>query len=199
MTFSSRPTRVPTRVARPCWDWPVRAHRPPTASLPTRFSGRIEALWVFGHDLAALVGDSELEALSRTVDLLIYSGTNENRTAAAAHWVLPTAAYLEKDGSFVNCHGRVQRIGRAFPPLAGSREDWTLLLDIARRLDRPLAWRTPQEIFLAMAKTVPAFEGLTYEAIGSQGAPLMVAERRGAPGSPQAERPERVLGPREKE
>ena len=33
------------------------------------------------------------------VDLLIFSGTNENRTAAAAHWVLPTAAYLEKDGT----------------------------------------------------------------------------------------------------
>src|SRR5687767_9974084 len=131
--------------------------------------GRIEVLWIFGHALAGLVGDSELEALSRAVDLLIYSGTNENRTAAAAHWVLPTAAYLEKDGSFVNCHGRVQRIGRAFPPLSGSREDWALLLDIGRRLDRPLGWRTPREIFLAMAETVPAFEGLTYEAIGSHG------------------------------
>ena len=75
-----------------------------------------------------------------------------------------------RTGRFVNCHGRVQRIGRAFPPLAGSREDWALLLDIARRLDHPLAWRTPQEIFLALAKTVAAFAGLSYEAIGSQGA-----------------------------
>ena len=93
----------------------------PTADsiLADALQGRIEALWVFGHDLAALIGESELEALSRKVDLLIYSGTNDNRTAAAAHWVLPTAAYLEKDGTFVNCHGRVQRIGRAFPPLAG--------------------------------------------------------------------------------
>jgi predicted molibdopterin-dependent oxidoreductase YjgC len=146
---------------------------PPADSIVAdALEGRVEALWVFGHDLAALVGEAQLEALSRTVDLLIYSGTNGNRTAAAAHWVLPTAAYLEKDGSFVNCHGLVQRIGRAFPPLAGSREDWALLLDLARRLDRPLAWRTPQEIFLAMAKTVAAFEGLTYEAIGSHGIPI---------------------------
>jgi predicted molibdopterin-dependent oxidoreductase YjgC len=144
---------------------------PPADSIiADALQGRVEVLWVFGHDLAALVGESELEALSRKVDVLIFSGTNENRTAAAAHWVLPTAAYLEKDGSFVNCHGRVQRIGRAFPPLASSREDWALLLEIARRLDRPLAWRNPQEIFLAMAKTVVAFEGLTYRDIGSQGA-----------------------------
>ena len=180
---------------------------PPAASIiADALEGRLEVLWVFGHDLAALVGESELEALSRKVDVLIFSGTNENRTAAVAHWVLPTAAYLEKDGTFVNCHGRVQRIGRAFPPIAGSREDWALLLDIAHRLGRPLGWRNPQEIFLAMAKTVAAFEGLTYKDIGSQGVSLTVteprektvAERRGAEGPPQAERPERELGPREK-
>ena len=44
-----------------------------------------------------------------------------------------------------------------------------MLLDIAQRLDLPLPGRTPQEIFLAMAKTVAAFEGLSYETIGSQG------------------------------
>ena len=113
--------------------------------------------------------DAQFEALLGAVDLLIYSGTNDNRTAATAHWVLPTAAYLEKDGSFVNCDGRVQRIGRAFPPLAGSREDWAVLLDIARRLDIALPWRTPPELFLAMTEHVAAFEGLSYEAIGSQG------------------------------
>jgi NADH-quinone oxidoreductase subunit G len=157
---------------------------PPAASIiADALQGRLEVLWVFGHDLGALVGESELEALSRNVDVLIFSGTNENRTAALAHWVLPTAAYLEKDGTFVNCHGRVQRIGRVFPPIAGSREDWALLLDIARRLDRPLAWHNPQEIFLAMAKTVAAFEGLTYKDIGSQGVSLTVTER-----------PERELG-----
>ena len=135
-------------------------------------AGRLDALWVFGHDLAALTGDVELDAISRAVDLFIYSGTNDSRTAAAAHWALPTAAYLEKDGTFVNCHGRVQRIGRVFPPLAGSREDWAVLLDIARRLGLPVAWRTPREIFLAMAATVAAFEGLTYEAMGLQGIPI---------------------------
>ena len=89
-----------------------------------------------------------------------------------AHWALPTAAYVEKDGTFVNEHGRIQRIGRAFPPLADSREDWKVLLEIARQLKHPLAWRNPQEIFLGMAKAPGPFEGLSYEKIGSQGARL---------------------------
>jgi NADH-quinone oxidoreductase subunit G len=143
---------------------------PPAAGiLSDALHGRIEVLWVFGLDLVELIGEAELEELSRKVDLLIFSGTNEGSTAAAAHWTLPTAAYLEKDGTFVNCHGRVQRIGRAFPPLANSWEDWKLLLELARELDHPLTWRNPQEVFSAMAKAVPAFEGLTYKAIGSQG------------------------------
>ena len=134
--------------------------------------GRIEALWVFGHDLTTIVDEKTVQELSRKLRLFVFSGTNENPTAASAHWTLPTAAYLEKDGTFVNGHGRIQRIGRAFPPLADSREDWNVLLEIARQLKRPLAWRNPSEIFLGMAKALAPLEGLSYETIGSQGATL---------------------------
>ena len=73
--------------------------------------------------------------------LFVFSGTNENATVPFAHWVLPGAAYVEKDGTFVNCHGRVQRIGRAFPPLKDSREDWRILLELAGTLGLPLDWQ----------------------------------------------------------
>ena len=72
----------------------------------------------------------------------------------------------------MNGHGRIQRIGRAFPPLADSREDWNVLLEVARQLQHPLAWRNPQEIFLGMAKTLAPFAGVSYDTIGSQGAVL---------------------------
>jgi len=137
--------------------------------------GRLEALWVFGHDLAELFGEETLQELSRQLRLFVFSGTNENPTASWYHWVLPTAAYVEKDGTFVNCHGRIQCIGRAFPPLPDSREDWRILLEIARQLHRPLAWRNPQEIFLGLASALAPFEGLSYEKIGSQGASLTIA------------------------
>jgi NADH-quinone oxidoreductase subunit G len=133
--------------------------------------GRLEGLWVFGHDLANLVEENALQDLSRKLRLFVFSGTNVNRTVSWSHWVLPTAAYLEKDGTFVNCHGRVQRIGRAFPPLPDSRPDWSILLEIARQLHHPLAWRSPQEIFERLAEETP-FAGLSYEGIGSQGAAL---------------------------
>ncbi len=140
--------------------------------LDEALQGRIEALWVFGHDLATLIDETTLQELSRKLRLFVFSGTNENPTVSRSHWVLPTAAYVEKDGTFVNCHGRIQRIGRAFPPLPDSREDWSILLEFARRLNHPLAWRNPQEILLGLAKALAPFAGLTYEKIGSQGAAL---------------------------
>ena len=133
---------------------------------------RLDALWVFGHDLRSLVTDADLERLSRSLRLFVFSGANDNATAARSHWTLPTAAYLEKDGTFVNFHGRVQRIGGAFAPLSDSREDWRMLLDIAGRLNLGFLWRSPQEVFSALAASVAPFAGLTYERIGLQGASL---------------------------
>ena len=135
-------------------------------------AGKLGALWVFGHDLVELFGEERVRELAKKVDLFVFSGTNDNATVPFAHWVLPTAAYMEKDGTFVNCHGRVQRIGRAFAPLEDAREDWRILLDLAARLGQSIAFRGPQEIFDGLAKTSGPFEGLSYETIGAQGADI---------------------------
>ena len=120
--------------------------------------------------MVKLFGERKIRELAERLDLFVFSGTNENATVPLAHWVLPTAAYVEKDGTFVNCHGHVQRIGRAFPPLADSREDWRILLDLAGLLDVQLDWRNPGEIFTALAAAEAPFAGLSYERIGDQGA-----------------------------
>jgi NADH-quinone oxidoreductase subunit G len=138
--------------------------------------GEFDVFWVFGHDLTELFPEKNVRELPNKVNLFVYSGTNENATAALAHWALPTAAYVERDGTFVNCHGRVQRIGLALPPLADSREDWRILLELAKQLAINEAWTGPESIFRALAEKVAAFEGLTYETIGMQGAWLTTAK-----------------------
>ncbi len=138
--------------------------------------GNLEVLWVFQHDLVKLFGEEEIRQLAETVPLIVFSGTNENPTVPLAHWVLPSAAYVEKDGTFVNCHGRVQRIGRAFPPLEDSREDWRILLQLAQKLGLPLDWRGPEDIFQGLAKALAPFEGLSYETVGAQGVDLATAK-----------------------
>ncbi len=138
--------------------------------------GNLDVLWVLGHDLVKLFGEEPVRLLSERMPLFVFSGTNDNGTAALAHWVLPTAAYMEKDGTFVNCHGRVQRIGRAFPPIGDSWEDWRMLLELAANLGLSLDWRGPEEIFQELAGVAGPFQGLSYEMIGAQGLKLRGTE-----------------------
>jgi NADH-quinone oxidoreductase subunit G len=143
--------------------------------LDAALGGDLEALWVFGHDLVKLFGEEKVRQLSEKVSLFVYSGTNENPTVPLAHWVLPSAAYVEKDGTFVNCHGRVQRIGNPFPPLEDSREDWRFLLELANQLGLQFDWQGPESIFQELAETVVPFEGLSYKTIGTEGVDVATA------------------------
>ena len=132
-------------------------------------SGQIKVLWVFGHDLVKLFGEEKVQRLAKGLDLFVFQGSNENGTSRYAHWVLPSAVYAEKDGTFVNCHGRVQRIVKAFEPIQNSRSDWQILFELFQRLEIPVPWKGPEEVFASMGETVPAFAGLTYEQLGLHG------------------------------
>ncbi len=144
-------------------------------------AGELDVLWIFEHDAIDLFGEEKARKLPEKLRLLVFSGTNESATADLAHWVLPTAAYVEKDGTFVNHHGRLQRVGPAFPPFGDSREDWRVLMDLARMLDLPLEWRGPREVFRALAEAEAPFGDLTYDKIGSDGVAIAPAEEAAAP------------------
>ncbi len=156
--------------------------------LDAALAGELDALWVFGHDLVDLFGESKAAEVAQKVDLLIFSGTNDNATASLAHWTLPTAGYVEKDGTFVNCDGRIQRVGRVMPPYGRSREDWRVLMSLAELLERPLDGTKPEEIFAALAAVEEPFAGLTYETIGQDGVALVSPHP--VPGSIPGQQPE---------
>ncbi len=140
--------------------------------------GRIKVLYVCGHDLAAQFGEQRVAELRKKLDLFVYQGANENKTALYAHWVLPAAVYAEKEGTFTNFQGRVQRIWRVVPPLGDALPDWEIFQRLAADLGEEWGYQKSADIFAAMAAEVPAFEGLTLEKIGKSGA--MLAQETGA-------------------
>src|SRR5439155_1015178 len=79
---------------------------------------QVKCLWVFGHDLlAGAWPEAETDAALRALPLLIFTGTNANATSERAHWVLPAAAWVEREGTYTNFEGRVQRFRQAVEPL----------------------------------------------------------------------------------
>jgi predicted molibdopterin-dependent oxidoreductase YjgC len=89
--------------------------------------------------------------------------------------LLPSAAYAERDGTFTNFQGRVQRFRPAMPPLGEAEPDWRVFGRLRARLPRlaaadpALAAERPDQVFAALAAAVPAFAGLSYRSLGDTG------------------------------
>jgi NADH-quinone oxidoreductase subunit G len=149
------------------------------AVLAAARAGRLRVLWVFDHDLS---GDVP-EALGR-VETVIFTGTNANATSERAHWVLPAAAWVEREGTFTNFEGRVQRFRTALEPLGAARPAWEVLGRVLAALGGTPAGARAELWFRDLAASVPAFAGLTYQAIGDGGRMIAGATSSGAPVPP---------------
>jgi len=131
--------------------------------------GGLDVLYVFGRDLVKLYGKETVEQIAKSVKLFVYQGSNVNDTCAYAHIVLPGAVYAEKDGTFTNCQGRVQRIWPAFPPLGEAKWDWKIVSMLAGQLGVPIDFKNSEDVFKAIAAGVGAFSEMTYAKLGDQG------------------------------
>ncbi|MGH7263983.1 MAG: molybdopterin-dependent oxidoreductase [Candidatus Rokuibacteriota bacterium] len=134
-------------------------------------AGRLSVLWVFGHDLldTGWPAAEVREALSG-VPCLVFQGPNANATSERADVILPSAAYVEREGTFTSFEGRVQRFWKALEPLGAARADWEILADVARALGHDWRPTRGEELFRELAGAVPAFGGMTYKTLADHGA-----------------------------
>ena len=137
--------------------------------------GKIKGLYIFGQDLVALLGPQGVESLVEQLKLIVFQGSNVNAMSQKAHYVLPSATFAEKDGTFTNGSGRVQRIHLALKPIGKSRPDWTILQSLAEEMGMRYGYPDTEKIFQDLTHSVPAFKGLSYEKIGAGGALLAEA------------------------
>ncbi len=103
--------------------------------------GRVQALYVFDPGPDGYMGDVSwvIEARqSGKLPLLIVQGVLMTALTRAADVVLPGAAWVEKDGSYVNGQGRLQGAARAITPPGEAREDWQIFVDVGQALGAAL-------------------------------------------------------------
>jgi assimilatory nitrate reductase catalytic subunit len=124
--------------------------------------GRIKALWVMATNPAvSLPRADEVQKALRGLDLLVVSENvlSNDTLRAGPHYILPAAAWGEKDGAVTNSERRISR-QRAFLPLPGEvRPDWWIICAIARRLGfgDAFGYAGPHEIYAEHA-ALSAFE-----------------------------------------
>jgi NADH-quinone oxidoreductase subunit G len=127
-------------------------------------SGEIEVVYLLGAD--------EIDTSKLGKAFVIYQGHHGDRGAHRADVILPGAAYTEKDGTYVNTEGRVQRANRAVFPPGDAREDWAVIRALSDALNKTLPFDSLPQLRkrLAMAHgTFAALDVVTPAAWGSFG------------------------------
>jgi NADH-quinone oxidoreductase subunit G len=130
-------------------------------------NGTITTLIVFGEDVTRHGIGTELLGKLKT---LIVSDTLPNATTAAAHYLLPGCAPVEKRGSFTNGKGRAQRFMKGIEPPGDARPEWEFLHELLFNVAGLNGYESIEGLFNRMAKEVPAFQGLTWASLGDTGA-----------------------------
>jgi formate dehydrogenase major subunit len=98
--------------------------------------------------------------------------------------VLPAAAWVERDGTFTNFEGRVQRFRPAVPPVAEALPDWDVIGRVLAALGADPGATRAEHWFRDLARSVDAFGGMTYATLGDAGQLVAGAVSSGAPVPP---------------
>ena len=182
--------RVPPRVPGFEDDFLIRADKNPNTrgaellgldgnvagSLNAAIARRVRGLIVFEHDLFdSGWAEADVRGALEALDVLVFVGTNANATSARAHLVLPASAWVERDGTFTNFEGRVQRFRPALGALGEALPAWEIIGRILAATGGETTATRAEHWFRALAGAVPAFAGLTYQNLGDQGATIQQA------------------------
>jgi NADH-quinone oxidoreductase subunit G len=89
-------------------------------------------------------------------------GSHGDAGAGRADVILPSAAYTEKPGIYVNTEGRVQIADRAIFPKGEAREDWAILRALSERLGAKLPYDNVTELRRKLIAEHPTFGEVDY-------------------------------------
>ncbi len=88
-----------------------------------------------------LLGADEIRPDELAPDaFVIYQGHHGDRGAQLADIVLPSSAYTEKEATWMNCEGRMQRSRTAVPPPGEARHDWAIIRALAEVLGANISY-----------------------------------------------------------
>jgi len=131
----------------------------------------IKALYLVGENPALSDPDVQhvRQGLAR-LEFLIVQDIFLSETAEFAHVVLPAASFAEKDGTFTNTERRVQLVRKAIEPIGGSKPDWWIVCEVARRLGTTgFDYSHPSDIMEEIRKLTPSYGGISCDRLGNEG------------------------------
>ena len=123
-----------------------------------------------------VVGDpldpADTHAAAEAVET-IYVGPFATGAVENASVLIPSTAWAEEDGTYVNFQGRAQRVRRCHTPWGDARPAWRICADLAEAagIEFP-AWTSSEEVLADLAAGPGPFAGLEANTLGLLGVPV---------------------------
>jgi NADH-quinone oxidoreductase subunit G len=133
-------------------------------------TGGYSGAYIVGEDLIGATGNpEEIRAALQKLSFLVVQDIRMTETAKLAHVVLPATHFGEKEGTYTNRQGRLQKLNAAVIPPDGAIQDCEIFIRLLEAAGEKVPNSTPSEVFAALTKEAPGYQGLRYSAIGAQG------------------------------
>jgi NADH-quinone oxidoreductase subunit G len=134
--------------------------------------GEVKGLYLCGGDLLDAVPADRLSAIFPKLELLIVQDLKASPQYAKAAVLLPTSTFAEKDGTFTNHAGRVQRLQKLIDPPSGWVVDGEIFTSILNQLESRQDRFDLEGIWASIARNRGRFARLRLDEIGPHGAAL---------------------------
>lgn len=126
--------------------------------------GEIRALILVGADPVRDMPDPRVAAEGLfSAEYVVAIDLFHNESNAHADVILPAAGFAEKEGTVTNLEGRVQKVNRVRPAPGSARSDWSILDDLAARMDAPLGLVSEEKIAKEISENVALYAGVTHD------------------------------------
>jgi formate dehydrogenase major subunit len=133
-------------------------------------AGNFKALWLMGEDnVQTDPNTNHVKAALEQLDLLVVQELFMTETAKMAHVVLPAASFLEKSGTFTNGERRIQRVNKVVEPIAGTKQDGQIIVDIMNKMGANEPDYNPKYLLEEISQIVPFFAGVKWDELGDNG------------------------------
>ncbi|RWP36412.1 formate dehydrogenase subunit alpha [Mesorhizobium sp.] len=146
--------------------------------------GEIKGMYILGENPAMSDPDQThaRQALAM-LDHLVVQDIFLTETAWHADVVLPASAHAEKLGTYTNTNRQVQ-IGRPALDMPGeARQDWELIVELARRMGLDWNYNHVSEVYAEMAAVMPSLKHISWDRIEREGSVIYPADGPDKPGN----------------
>lgn len=133
-------------------------------------NGSVKTLFIAGENpVVSYPNGANVKAALDAVDFLVVSELFMTETAAMADVVLPACSFAEKEGTFTSTDRRVQYVKPAIRKNVKCKTDFEIISALIAKLGAQ-APASPAAVFAEITSSTPAYSGMSYLSLGTEGA-----------------------------